>query len=152
MWEDLMPIAQTCLPGATILVADSDVIVRIALAEYLRDCGFRVIEAASSAEARTVLQHGPSIDVLMVDARRGEESGFALAQWARRHSPRINVIISAGLNRKSEAAAKLCSGGQTPSPPASHLRERIEGMNARHTRRLPADRHTKARLTPRRIA
>lgn len=147
-----MPIAQTCLPGATILVADNDVIVRIAIAEYLRDCGFRVIEAASGVEARTVLQHGPVVHIIMVDARRGDDSGFALAQWARRYCPRINVIISAGLNGKSEAAAQLCSGGQTSAPPASHLRKRIEGMNARHTRRVHADRRTKARMTPRRIA
>jgi CheY-like chemotaxis protein len=147
-----MPIAQTCLLGATILVADNDVIVRIAIAEYLRECGFRVIEAASAAEARTVLQHGPKIDVLMVEARRGDDRGFAVAQWARRHSPRINVIISAGLTRKSEAAAQLCSGGKTPAPPASNLRERIEGMNARHTRHLHASGRTEARMTPRRIA
>lgn len=147
-----MPIAQTCLPGATILVADDDVIVRIAIAEYLRDCGFRVIEAAGGAEAMTVLQHGPHIHVLMVDARLGGESGFALAQWARRRNPRINVILSAGLNRKSEAAAHLCSGGQTQAPPASHLRERIQGMNTRHGRRSHADRRTKARIVPRRTA
>jgi len=147
-----MPIAQTCPPGATILVADSDVIVRIAIADYLRDCGFRVIEAAGGAEARTVLQHGPEINVLIVDARLEDDSSFALAQWARCHNPQIDVIISAGLNRKSEAAAHLCAGGQTPAPPASHLRERIEGLNARHTRRVHADRLTKARITPRRIA
>lgn len=147
-----MPIAQTCPPRATILVADNDVIVRIALAEYLRDCGSRVIEAASAAEAMTVLEHGPSIDVLMVEARRGDDSSFALAQWARQHSPRTNVIISAGLTRKSEAAAQLCSGGKTPPPPASNLRERIEGMNTRNTRHLHASDRTEARLTPRRIA
>jgi hypothetical protein len=38
-----MPSAQVCDSGATILVAEDDVILRIAIAEYLRDCGFRVI-------------------------------------------------------------------------------------------------------------
>lgn len=147
-----MPIAQACLPGATILVADHDVIVRIAIAEYLRECGFRVIEAAGAAEARTVVQHGPEIDVLMVDPRLGSDSGFALAQWARRLNPRINVILSAGLARKSEAAAHICSGGKTPAPPASHLRERIERMNTRYRRRIEADRRTRAIIMRRRTA
>lgn len=148
-----MPIAQACLPGATILVADEDVLVRIAIAEYLRACGFRVIEAAGGLEAKTVLQHGPEIHVLMADARlAGDDSGFALAQWARRHRPNITVILSAGLTRKSEAAAQLCSGGQTQAPPASHLRERIEAMNARHGRRIRPGRNAKARLVPRRTA
>lgn len=148
-----MPIAQACQPGATILVADDDVLVRIAIAEYLRGCGFRVIEAAGGLEAKTVLQHGPEIHVLMADARlAGDDNGFALAQWIRRHRPRVNVILSAGLNRKSEAAASLCSGGQTSAPPASHLRERIEAMNKRHGRRIRDDRRSKARTVPRRIA
>ena len=146
-----MPIAQACLPGATILVTDHDVIVRIAIAEYLRDCGFRVIEAAGAAEARTVFQHGPEIHVLMVDARPGGDSGFALAQWVRRYDPRISIIHSAGFARKSEAAAHLCSGGQTPAPPASHLRDRIEAMNARHGRRVRVASGAKARITPRRV-
>ena len=36
-----MPAAQVCDVGATILVAEDDVLLRIAIAEYLRDCGFR---------------------------------------------------------------------------------------------------------------
>lgn len=147
-----MPIARACLPGATILVADDDVLTRIAVAEYLRECGFRVIEASGGREAKTVLQHGPEIHVLFSDARlAGDDSGFALAHWVRRHRPRINVILSAGLVRKSEAAARLCAGGETEAPSPSHLRERIETMNARGNR-VRADRRTRARLAPKRSA
>lgn len=131
-----MPIAQTCEPGATILVVDDDVLVRIAIAEHLRDCGYRVIEAAGGQEARTVLTHGPDIHILFADARlAGDDSGFAIAQWVRSNRPRINVILSTGLLRKSEAASKLCSHHDAASP-ASHLRERIETMSARHKRRI----------------
>lgn len=141
-----MPAAQVCEAGATILVAEDDVLVRIAIAEYLRGCGFRVIEAAGGLEAKTVLQHGPDIHVLFADARlAGDDSGFALAQWVRRHRPRMTVILSAGLTRKSEAAAQLCNDRQSPAPPASHLRDRIEAMNTRHGRRIRDDRRTKAR-------
>jgi hypothetical protein len=119
---DRMPIAQTCLPGETILVADNDAIARIAIAGYRGDCGVRVVEAAGGAETRTVQQHGPAIRVLMIEARLGNESSFALAQWAQRHSPGVNAIIIAGLDRKSETGARLCPGGQTPAPPASHVR------------------------------
>jgi CheY-like chemotaxis protein len=147
-----MPIAQTCLPGETILVADNDAIARLAIAGYRGDCGVRVVEAAGGAEARSVPQHGPAICVLMIEARLGNESTFGLAQWARRHSPGFKVIIIAGLNRKSETAARLCPGRQTPAPPASHIRERIEGMPARHAHRAHANRRTRARITPGRAA
>lgn len=130
-----------CDPGATVLVVDDDVLARIAIAEYLRECGFRVIEAAGGLEARTVLTHGPAIDVLFADARlAGDDNGFALAQWARRFKPDLQILLSTGLTRKSETAAHLC-GHKTPTPlPASHLRERIRAMNARNSRsfRKPA--------------
>jgi CheY-like chemotaxis protein len=117
-------------------VADDDVLARIAVAEYLRDCGYRVIEASGGIEAKTVLTQGPEIHVLFADARlAGDDNGFALAQWAHRNRPGVQVLLSAGLARKSETAAHLCSHNNTSSP-ASHLRERIEGMNARYKRRV----------------
>lgn len=141
-----MPTAHTCQPGACVLVVENDVLVRIAISEYLRDCGFRVIEAAGGLEAKTVLQHGPAIDVLFADARlAGSDNGFALAQWTRRYRPSVTVILSAGLARKSDAAAQFCGRNQTPPPPPSHLRNRIQAMKASNAPRLRGDRRPKAR-------
>jgi CheY-like chemotaxis protein len=111
-----MPIAQTCLPGETILVADNDAIARIAIAGYRGGCGVRVVEAAGGAEAGTVPKHGPAIRVLMIEPRLGNGSGFALAQWAQRHSPGVNAIIIAGLDRKSEPEIRDC-GATLPGWP-----------------------------------
>lgn len=131
-----MTQANACNPGATVLVADDDVLARIAIAEYLRDCGYRVIEASGGLEAKTVLTHVADVHVLFADTRlAGDDNGFALAQWARRNRPNMQVLLSTGLTRKSEAAASLCSHHAT-SLPASHLRERIEAMGARHGRRV----------------
>lgn len=130
-----MPTAPVCHAGATILVADDDVLARIAIAEYLRDCGYRVIEASGGLEAKTVLMHDHEIHVLFADARlAGDDNGFALAQWVRQHRPGMQVLLSAGLARKTESAAHLCSHNTT-SPPASHLSDRIEAMTARHSGR-----------------
>lgn len=130
---DVPPMpTQTCAPGATVLVAEDDVLIRIAVAEYLRECGFRVIEAAGGLEARTVLQHGPDIHVLFADARlAGDDSGFALAQWVRRHRPAMTTVLAVSLEAKAEAAAKLCAKNQSVPPPLSHLRGRIDGMRRR---------------------
>jgi CheY-like chemotaxis protein len=35
----------------TILVLDDDVLVRMPVVQFLRDCGYRVVEAASTDEA-----------------------------------------------------------------------------------------------------
>lgn len=60
-------------------MADEDVLARIEVAEYLRDCGYRVIEASSGREAKIILIHGPEIHVLFADARlEGDDNSFAL--------------------------------------------------------------------------
>jgi CheY-like chemotaxis protein len=40
----------------TVLVLDDDVLVRMPICQYLRDCGYRVLEAASADEATVILQ------------------------------------------------------------------------------------------------
>jgi DNA-binding NtrC family response regulator len=50
----------------TVLVVEGDVMARLGLAEYLRHCGYRVIEAASGAEAITLLSATPKIDIAVV--------------------------------------------------------------------------------------
>src|SRR5436305_4799101 len=40
----------------TVLVVDDDVLVRMPVVQFLRDCGYRVVEAASTDEAIVILQ------------------------------------------------------------------------------------------------
>ena len=40
----------------TVLVLDDDVLVRMPIVQLLRECGYRVVEAASTDEAIAVLQ------------------------------------------------------------------------------------------------
>lgn len=142
-----MTPTQAYEPGATVLVVEQDVLIRIALAEYLRDCGYRVLEAAAGREAKTVLQHGPEIHVLLADAGlAGDDEGFALAQWVRRYRPQVSVILSVSLQSKSDAAAQLCASSKAP-PPALHFRDRISAMRQRQARgpRRGPDKQAEAR-------
>jgi len=52
----------------TILVLDNDALFRMPLCEYLREGGYRVLEAASTEEAKTILQKWDvKIDVVLTD-------------------------------------------------------------------------------------
>jgi DNA-binding NtrC family response regulator len=121
-----------------ILLVEADVIVRFALADYLRACGLTVIEAPSAADARAVLVAGPVIHVVMSDAQlAGAENGFALAQWVRRHRPKVEVLLMSSLANKAEAASDFCArspGRKTPSD-AAGLASRIQAMLAERKRR-----------------
>lgn len=123
---------------ATILLVEEDVIVRFAIAEYLRACDFTVIEAASGTDARAVLVAGPAIDVLMSDAQlAGNENGFALAQWVRRHRPNVEVLLMSSLAQKSQIASDFCARypDRKTLSDAAGLTSRVQAMLAERKRR-----------------
>jgi CheY-like chemotaxis protein len=50
----------------TVLVLDDDVLVRMPVVQFLRDCGHRVVEAASTDEAIAILQKADvPVDVML---------------------------------------------------------------------------------------
>lgn len=115
----------------TILVADDDVLVRLGLSDYLRACGFKVIEAAGGLEAKTILQKGPDVDILLADAQlAGDDGGFALAQWVRRYRRNVSVILTGSLTSKAEAALRICDHPSEPDSAETLLR-RIQGARVR---------------------
>lgn len=96
-----------------LLVADGDVIARHAIADYLRECGYRVYEAANYAEAIVVLETGllGGGAVLASTELGGEGNGFALRAWVRQHRPEVGVILAGSLEAEAKAAAQLCEDG-----------------------------------------
>jgi CheY-like chemotaxis protein len=126
-------------PDLTLLLAEDDVIIRLVLADHLRECGLCVIEAASAEEAKTILTAGAKIDFMLADAElAGPVNGFALAQWVRRNRPGVAVVLSAGAHNKAEAAYDMCrrtAKKDGHGEPAS-LRDRIASLTAERDRRL----------------
>src|SRR3546814_8800832 len=52
-----------------LIFADGDVLIRNTLAEYVRNCGYKVFEAATSDEVMLALEEGTvKIDALLADA------------------------------------------------------------------------------------
>ena len=83
----------------TILLVEGDVLVRMPISQYLRDCGYKVIEAANAEEAMTVLSHKETtIDIVFTDIEMpGAVDGFGLAQWVRQHRPGLEVLLAGTL-------------------------------------------------------
>ena len=56
-----------------ILIVEKDLLVRTPLAEYLRECGYLVLEASSAGDARTLLEDGSRrIDIVLAEVKSGE--------------------------------------------------------------------------------
>jgi CheY-like chemotaxis protein len=102
----------------TVLVVEDEVLLRLVIAAYLRDCGYKVIEAADADEAVLVLtQPDLVVDVLFSDIEMpGSMDGFGLAQWTRANRPDLEVILTGSVPRAVNAAANLCEEGPVPKP------------------------------------
>jgi DNA-binding NtrC family response regulator len=102
----------------TILLVEDEVLVRAPIAQYLRDCGYRVIEAVNAEEAMTVLLHEETVvDVVFSDIEMpGVVDGFGLAKWIREHRPGLDVLLAGTINRTVENAKQLCAEGSVPKP------------------------------------
>jgi CheY-like chemotaxis protein len=102
----------------TILVVDDEVLVRMVISAYLRDCGYKVIEATNADEALTVLQHlAVKVDVVFSDIEMpGSMDGFALSTWIRANRPGLDVVLAGTVKRAVNAAEELCEEGALPKP------------------------------------
>jgi DNA-binding response OmpR family regulator len=108
-------MAQSC-----VMLVEADILVRHPLAEYLRECGYRVLEALNADEARKLLvDRSETIDVVLADAAR-EENGFALAGWLRQEHPNIKVVLAGNVASAAEKAGDLCEEGPNLSKPYDH--------------------------------
>ena len=89
----------------TILVVDDEVLIRMPVADYLREKGFRVIEASNAAEAQAVFEAQEPIEVVFSDVNMpGDLNGLGLARWVRAHHPDVKIILASGV---TTAAALL---------------------------------------------
>ena len=96
MLAESVRVAEPSQPH-TVLVVEDEVLVRLVLAEQLRDCGYRVLEAGNAVEAIAVLEADIGVDVLFTDVQMpGPQDGFGLVRWTRRHRPHVKVIVTSG--------------------------------------------------------
>ena len=108
-------------PIPLILLVEASALTRTAVAAYLRECGYKVIETDGPAEARSVLEAGTATDVAFIDLdSRGELDGFGLAQWIRAERPEIKVLLTSGVRRTAETAGDLCEHGPHLAKPYDH--------------------------------
>ena len=72
-----------------VLVVEDEIFIRLASADWLRDAGYDVIEAATYEEAPAVLHSDDvSPELVLGDVGlTGEGNGFALRAWVRARRP-----------------------------------------------------------------
>jgi CheY-like chemotaxis protein len=115
---------------STVLVVEDEVLVRLAVADYLRHRGYRVLEAKTGEEAQAVLRAGEPVEVLFSDVDLGSGmSGVDLAAWTREHFRDIRILLTSGVMRLTESTHRLADRPLLNKPYAyEELARLIQGL------------------------
>jgi CheY-like chemotaxis protein len=71
-----------------VMVVEPEVLVRMTIAEVLRNCGYKVIEGIVAEDVWTVLAAGADLDIIFSEVQlAGGADGFALARRVRQMNP-----------------------------------------------------------------
>ena len=83
--------------GPRVLVVEDEFLIRMLVADHLRDAGFIVIEAFNGDEAISLLTAGVPIDLVFTDVRMpGAADGMDLLSFIKRTRPDLPVLMTSG--------------------------------------------------------
>jgi CheY-like chemotaxis protein len=108
----------------SVLVVEDDRQLLSLLAEFIRACGYDVLEANTADEAIGLLTSGAArADIIFSDILLpGTINGFGLAKWVRRNHPAARILLTSGYtNGEPSDAAQLHDGPLLHKP--YHLKE-----------------------------
>ena len=93
----------------SVMVVEPDVLVRMTVADYLRECGY--------LEALSILGAGVKVDTILSAVKlQGAVDGFALAQRIREGFGGVEVILTTGYAMTAKKAGELCEQGSGKRP------------------------------------
>jgi CheY-like chemotaxis protein len=93
---DSSPENDTVRP-ATVLMVEDEILIRVAVTEYLRKLGYTVVEAADATEAIAVFSSGEPIDAVLCDVDLpGAMDGLSLIRWIHGLHSVPPVLLTSG--------------------------------------------------------
>lgn len=99
----------------TVLLVEDQVLIRLMVADELRQCGVQVLEASNAEEAWLVLQSTLPVHLLFTDVHLpGRMDGIALASRVRMHYPHLKLIITS--SELPEGTAPVLADAFIPKP------------------------------------
>lgn len=100
-----------------VLVVEDEVLIRMAAADHLRSCGFKVAEAGNAAEARELILAGLKVDLVFSDITMpGPMDGIGLCKWLHEYAPDVPVIVTSGVASSLNAAKEACKNVRSLQP------------------------------------
>ncbi len=99
------------------MIVEPDILARMVLAEYLRDCGYKVVEGNCAEDVFVVLRSDVKVHLVFAEVKlAGDSDGFALARKTRELFPDIDVMLTSGVANAADKAGDLCAESVVKKP------------------------------------
>ncbi|HEY1027893.1 MAG TPA: two-component system response regulator RssB [Pseudomonas sp.] len=95
--------------SATLLIIDDDDVVRVSLAAYLEDSGFKVLQATNGLQGLEIFQQ-ESPDLMICDLRMPQVDGLELIRRINALGVEVPVIVVSGAGVMNDAVEALRLG------------------------------------------
>jgi CheY-like chemotaxis protein len=106
--NDNLTDAQQVGIKAAILVVEDEALIRMVIADRLRDSGYDVVETRSADEAVALMEKGLHVDAVFSDVNLpGTLNGIDLVRWLRSQRPQIPVLLTSGAISVQDMPADL---------------------------------------------
>lgn len=106
--NDNLTGAQQAGGKAAILVVEDEALIRMVIADQLRDSGYDVVETRSADEAVALMEKGLHVDAVFSDVNLpGTLNGIGLVRWMRSQRPQIPVLLTSGAISVQDMPADL---------------------------------------------
>ena len=93
---------------AAILVVEDEALIRMVIADHLRDTGYDVVETPTADEAVALMEKGLHVDAVFSDVNLpGTMNGIGLLRWLRSQRPQIPVLLTSGAIAVQDIPADL---------------------------------------------
>jgi two-component system, response regulator PdtaR len=81
----------------TILIVEDEAFLRLDVADFLRQGGYSVHEAANARDAMESIQSKFTVDLLFTDINLGKGmNGIELAMWTLANLPGVKILLTTG--------------------------------------------------------
>jgi len=97
MLNSIADYGELAADAPRVLLVEDEFLIRMVIADHLRECGFAVVEACNGDEAIAILSTGAHMDLVFTDVRMpGSADGLAVLSFVQQSRPNLPVIVTSG--------------------------------------------------------
>lgn len=87
-----------------MLLIEDEPLIRMTIAEDIREAGYRVLEASTAEEGRQFMLADEPVTVVVTDVNLPGIDGIAFGRWILKEFPDVRIVLTSGIHENAVSA------------------------------------------------